>query len=285
MKQHYLPRFYLKNWKVKVKHRDNQIWLYEKNKAPEHCSIQKNAGAAINFYAFELRDGSIDNVSIEKQLSAIESRAAPIFTKIVNQEKLSAGDKETLTEFISIFWRRVPFHKQGYERQLAGFIPEYFSELYKELEALGIKESDARFKEIQRIEKQYREKIPDQFYADNVLRKSIITEAIIKMDWAFMVAPPETEFVTSDNPFIFSRGAGLGNTDKGHSLFPISPGILLQTLWTSDYRGKYISVSDSHAREVNKRIVSNAYRQVFYNKKSNVFANFVNKWIGTELSV
>jgi hypothetical protein len=58
---------------------------------------------------------------------------------------------------------------------------------------------------------------------------------------------------------------------------------VLQALWKSKYNGKYVPVSDSHVREVNKRIVSNAYQQVFLNKQSNVFVEFVNKWIASEL--
>lgn len=62
---------------------------------------------------------------------------------------------------------------------------------------------------------------------------------------------------------------------------PLSRFLLLQGMWKSNYRGKFVQLPDSDVRTLNRWIVSNASNEVYASKRSKILAEFVRKWIST----
>ncbi len=266
-----------------VNNQRNQIYVYERNKPSIYSSIAKKVSCEEDYYAFRNQDGAIDNITVEKWLGDLEHKTSFIIKKVEDGIRLTLDDKRNLSEFISVFWRRVPYHKVEHDKKMTELLPIYFSRIYEELRILGIKEENPKVTELRRIEQQYEEEIPSSFYSQNIMRDSEITKAILAMDWVFIKAPKDTPFVTCDNPFVFERGAGIGNSQHGHIIFPISKSVVLQAAQFTHFNGYYQQIKDTLARDINKRIVGNAYLKVYSSFKSKYFAQFVDNWIGSDL--
>ena len=93
------------------------------------------------------------------------------------------------------------------------------------------------------------------------------------------MATSDTEFVTCDDPVVFNKGTGLKD-DGAVIIFALSRHLLLQAMWRSVYRNRFVNLKDTDVRTLNRWIVSNADAQVYASKKSNAMAEFVNKWLG-----
>lgn len=283
MNQHYIPQFYQKGWEVKVNGQKNQIYVYRKNKQPKYYSIKRRVGCEEDYYSFTKKDGSVDKSTVELQLATLDTKTNNVLKKVGLGLQLNFDEKKVLAEFICVFWRRVPYHKLDHDKKLRQLAPEYFSRLCEEVKNLGVAEDSHVFNEIKRLEQKYSKALPDSFYPKSVTRDSEIVNAILAMDWTFIVAPKFMPFVTCDNPFIFSRGPGIGDLQYGHIIFPISRSLVLQITQFTAFRDSYQHVHELLAYEINKRIVSNAYIEVYANYKSAPLTEFVNKWISSDL--
>jgi hypothetical protein len=277
-RQHYVPQFYLRGW---VPEGEGLIWVYTKTQQPRRLSIRK-AGQEPDFYAFTDRHGINDSVSIEKELEKLDTAAAPVIKRIREREPLTDVDRELLSRFISVLWRRVPEHREVVDGSLRDMMPEYFEHLRDELKTLRSEKENAERiervqQEVNRLEKEYMNKIPAYFFTENLQRPSMFETLLVKMDWAFLQAKSDTPFLTSDNPVVYSRGTGLGDLDNGIVLFPLSKDLMFQGMWKSSFRNSYVSIRDSDARRFNRYVVENAYKQVYASSKSSGVMALVSK--------
>src|SRR6476660_3602164 len=127
--QHHVPRFYLRGWSCTVARLTKRIWLYCKGQEPKPAAIKK-VGGRVNMYAVERSDGSIDLETVERYVADVESRAGKVIPKILNQEKISSSDKEALSHFISVMYRRGPYTMDAFAPEsLAPMLPGLQAEM------------------------------------------------------------------------------------------------------------------------------------------------------------
>jgi hypothetical protein len=100
------------------------------------------------------------------------------------------------------------------------------------------------------------------------------------MDWAFFKASPNTEFLTCDDPVLFSKGSGLKDREAV-IMFPLSRNLFFQAMWISEWRNTYQNLEEAQLRQLNEYVVSNAHKQVYASKNSNDIADLVQEKIGT----
>ncbi|XHR95007.1 DUF4238 domain-containing protein [Mucilaginibacter sp. UC70_90] len=79
--QHYVPRFYLKNFLNKEK----KIWVFDKSTQKTFFSTPQNIANENFFYDLPEIDNSLEDVqAVEKYLSQIEDLNAPFFTQLIS---------------------------------------------------------------------------------------------------------------------------------------------------------------------------------------------------------
>lgn len=71
------------------------------------------------------------------------------------------------------------------------------------------------------------------------------------MDRAFFRASGEIEYLTSDNPLIFSRCSGL-KAESAVMMPPLLRNPFLQALWVSKCRDHFVELPDSKPRLLNR---------------------------------
>lgn len=95
----------------------------------------------------------------------------------------------------------------------------------------------------------------------------VVGPLILQMDWAFVGAPPEAAFVTSDNPAFWNNpkaqgffGRGLGARDAELS-YPLTRRLMLLGNWQGVRRA--VAVDAAHVQHVNTLVAMYANQFVF----------------------
>ena len=285
-RQHWVPQFYQRRF---ISDGSGLIWVYSLDSEERHESIRRT-GMAIDFYAFTKNEVR-DNQSVENALQKIDHMGARIMRKIDRGEQLTDQERRNLSEFVSVMWRRTAKHKEEAERRAAAMMPDFFDQhdekwLIAELIKRGVSPASAAapFEEqrtkLTNIKSDYMAKVPDFLFARNVVRTSVFERVLYLMDWVFFRCSDSREFITSDNPVVFSKGRGLKH-DDAVIFFPLSRKLCLQAMWKSKYGGAYVQATNSQIGLINRYLAQNADQEVYASYKSRILVDFVYKWIDT----
>lgn len=168
---HTVPEFYLKKFRGPSR-AGYKVWQYEKGSEPR--PVPSVRAAAIDHYSTVLLSatGSFDSDIVEAALSRHESDAARLFRKIESRD-FGASDKADFAKWMSIQMTRVPCFREwileGVRRDCQIEVSPAYALAHLE---------DRHF------------------------------DLISGLDWGFLEAPGQLNFVTSDNP-VYLCGAGL----------------------------------------------------------------------------
>jgi hypothetical protein len=294
MKHHYVPQFYQRGF-IKEVNKDGKkeglIWVYEKGRPPRKLPVS-NTGMEIDLYAYTDQSGNQDNQTIEAELGRIDNSAALVIQKLDKETPITDDERRSLCKFISVMYRRTPKFKEHAKRMAAELMPKFFEQhdeewLRQEMRKRARSEEQAeawfeyRKAELAEMREEYLREPPEFIFTSNILRPSVFERVLFDMDWAYFKAAADTEFVTCDDPALFSKGSGLGDRENAVVMFPMSRTLLLQAMWNSSYKGAYVQLRDVDVRKFNRDVVINASRQVYASYASNTFASFVTKRIDT----
>jgi hypothetical protein len=293
MKHHYVPQFYQRGFVKEVNKagkKEGLIWIYEKGKAPRKAPIN-DTGMEIDLYALTDRDGNLDNKTVEAELGKIDNKAAAAIRKLERAASLTEGERRELCRFISVMYRRTPKFKEYQRKMAAELMPALFevtNEEWLRLEMYKLAKSPAQAEhwfeqrrgELAAIREEYLRRPPDFLFSSNILRESVFERLLFDMDWALFRSMPGIDFVTCDDPALFSKGSGLGDRQKAVVMFPLSRKLFLQAMWISNYVGNYVQLTDAQMRKLNRDVVRNADRQVYASHKSSSLSALVDQWIG-----
>jgi len=294
MKHHYVPQFYQRGFVkelTKEGKKEGLIWVYEKDRAPRKEPISKT-GMEIDLYAFTDKGGNVDNVTVEKELGKIDDKGALAIQKLVQGTPLTDSERRDLCKFISIMYRRTPKFREHQTRMAAELMPKFFEIhneewLRQEMHKLAKSPAQAelwfqqRKAEYEQMREQYLRQPPDYLFSSDLRRDSVFERVLFDMDWSLFKSTPDTDFVACDDPALFSKGAGIGDRERGIIIFPLSRELFLQAMWISTYKGAYVQLKDVDVRKLNRDVVRNADKQVYASHKSSSLAALVDKWIAT----
>lgn len=294
MKHHYVPQFYQRGFVkelTKEGKKEGLIWVYEKGHAPRKEPISKT-GMEIDLYALADKEGNIDNVTIEKELGKIDDKGALAIQKLVQVTTLTDNERRDLCKFISIMYRRTPKFREHQTRMAAEMMPKFFEihneewlrqEMHKHAKSPAQAEFwfQQRKAEFKQMREQYLRQPPDYLFSSDLRRDSVFERVLFDMDWALFRSTSDTDFITCDDPALFSKGAGIGDKERGIIMFPLSRELFLQAMWISTYKGAYVPLKDVDVRKFNRDVVRNANKQVYASHKSSSLATLVDKWIAT----
>ena len=118
--QHYIPKFYLKNFSIK-EGKNPKIYVYDlKNNKIFLSSINKIAQEN-SFYNIDISNNYI--VSIEDSLAKIESEIAPSLNKLIyhiNPNAISHKDRLQISRFCALLSSRVPRMRETLRQMVKG---------------------------------------------------------------------------------------------------------------------------------------------------------------------
>jgi hypothetical protein len=281
--QHHIPRFYLRGWSTIAGLKPKRIWIYEKGKSPRHAAV-KETGGRENMYAVVKSDGTLDIETVEKYLARIESRAGKIFPKIFRHEPLLVIEKEILSIFISVMYRRDTYTVDAFAPQkLAPMIPVLHAEMRGQ--ANLISDDSLRKKYLLAVDKaiQGAGQNISSLTAQAILNSERLGRAAFnRLNWCFIYTT-KSKFLTSDSPVVFDRFGGIRNFEHGHVLFPVSSDILLWMTQWPIHPNLYAEVPDTIVDVLNKAIVRNAFNEVYSGFESEDIRDYVDQHLGDGL--
>lgn len=281
---HYVPRFYLNGWSVSVGALNKRVWIYKKGQKLVHSAI-KRTGGRHGMYEVRNVPGVGDSEKIEKDLGRLEGAMGKILPKIIAHQRLSVRDYSLFCYFLNIFFRRSP-------HILDKFGPEVMEPVLKEHSKVRREQidqinnpitKDTRRKAIDKVENLISSDF-DSFYsmalfleADEVARFIFGT-----LTGAFFYTT-SGNFITSDNPITFDRRYGTSHPARGYVLFPVSPSTVFLAGRFLPHTLTYTKIQDQLVNYLNGLIISNAYKEVYFNQQSSNLQARVDSNIGSNL--
>lgn len=274
--QHYVPRFYLKNFMDS----NERIWVYDKkNKSTFNPSII-NVACENFFYDNDEIDLVFDEEQyLEKFYSSKEAKFAPFLLEFITKLEsdkinvITSDDRETFSNYLVLQIDRTKEHR---EESI-----QFYQAIIKQLRAKGVTED--QIKEFGFDEEEIN---PKELHLESILTSFKMDKTFIDIlkDHIWLVFKNETTqpFYTSDNPIVKKAHiidkffSNEGYASPGIEIaFPISSKFIL-VLCEREYfkerenlENKKISLSDiNFVNYYNSLQVIKSYRQVYAITKS-----------------
>ena len=256
IKQHYVPRFYLKNFSNKKK-KEYCIWCYDiKQNRPYPANI-KNIAESKNFY-------KIENQDFEEDFQINEKECAPIINNLSSNGKTKPLDNINTRGQLSIFMS-IQFLRTNEMRKT---ILEHGHKFSSYLENLELTEDMEKTKEIlgEKYIKHHQIEMIHDFTPD-------LTFELFYKKWILLKNKTETLFWTSDNPIVrYNPHGNIGfGCDYIHIFYPINPKLCLclvdPTKYSNFEKEKEFSQED---------VMSNIRRTSSFKLEENEKINFIN---------
>jgi len=303
-RHHYIPKFYLE--KFVDPSNDPYIWIYDKAESSIKKATAIDIAVQKDYYTFTSINGRRDSESYENKLAEIESYAARVFPKIINQENLDDEDRINFSAFLAFTMIRVPYYRDKI-KSLAEMItkkntqavakdPEVFASYIREFDMEEMVKNQEELRKT--LENgNYDLRISSQISLEIMPHLALDMIPIFnKMSWYFLLATEDMNFVTSDNPVVHVNQMVDPNlsVNKGFAgsllnryteiSFPVSRNIMFLGTWGrltefhnySELRHKYI-------KEMNRRTIFSAVRFVFASNYSLGLNEVVQKYKDTPL--
>jgi len=270
---HYVPAYYLSGF---INPATQKIYMYFK-------SSKKVVPTTVQSAANELHYWSDD---IETYLAnEVENPANLVIEKIRNFQSITIQDKWQVARYIVSMLKRVP---DGRERILSN-APEVLKQMMEKMKIDLEEAKTANPSEGSRIDKlleqvdnpppDFYEKIPKEAW-EQVLSPELTIESVGKiheMRWVFFKSQLDRDFLTSDNPVVYTRANGI-RPPAGELFFPISRNITLWASWNMEWvEGKYYPAQRNIIDLFNYWIVYSATDYIFYSGHKNWIQALIKK--------
>lgn len=278
----------------------------EKSQNPRsYLAAIRDTGAIRHFHTIEQQDGSKDSQSIETELSKIESGQCKLIRKIERHKRLSAADKRTLIEFVSVMRVRIPSFREyisqhlgtviqsvtqmlGKDRRFEQAVDKYAPELPNLPEPILKAFGDRARKMIE--ENQYDIEISNQKLLSYMFQLGFndsIIQILMRMEITFVKSPQGVLFVTSDQPVaVFNPHASPSDTTGSGLLhqdieltFPLTSNLLVRLDW-SQRPGIWEKASVSQVEEYNRRTIIMAQGFVYSSRRTDELVSMVAEHAG-----
>ncbi len=283
-RQHYVPRFYLSHFAAA----EGIIWTYDCQRDEVRPNSPENTAVETNFYSVKSDDGTYDD-RLEKWLSEVESKAAPLYEALVAGKIPVDQEKADLAVFLASLHTRSPALitaaaelKGAMTQRLMDFIardPVKFDlSIDQWARATG-----------QVIDKEQREKLrafiqDKERYSMDVLRQAglsamgatdKIAEIFFGMRW-ILVRCKEQHLITSDNPVvrltppeayhpIYGDGGFLNK--KAYVTVPLNANMLLEMGWAKELPEGLYAANKERGRLYNRQRARFAERYLFASRR------------------
>jgi hypothetical protein len=265
MGHHYVPQRYLRQFEAVGK--PDRIWQFEKPGGTAQCLLIKVVAQARKFYEPEVE------ILLGRE---VECPGSAAIERLLSSIKIDATERLNLGLYIGVMMSRVPARRKRVEEMIPDVLIKVMNN-FRESVRVAATEMDVDpnrvanlLTEANRIERTYQQTLP-KCISDQIREpwpSPAILGAIITMHWKIFTTNGPQYFVTSDNPFFFTKECGLGNL-RSEFFMPLSPTHLLHG--SRVYQGRELSnqpVPQRVVRQVNNRTVHEAEKNDFCTRGS-----------------
>ncbi|MGH9340306.1 MAG: DUF4238 domain-containing protein [Acidobacteriota bacterium] len=277
MRQHYLPKFYLRGFVEEAGPRSlRRLWVYSKTERKWAKRSPRSVAAIPNLYSFVGGEGwRWDRVENAFGLSETQT-ARVVREKLIRRRPLDESDRVTLVTFLSGMLVRVPVVTKELVELVSGVDEDVLIDRWR-------KQTNKPIRHI--FERVIRRPLPDQITKEDVrLIKAIINAhladpmsdeakyarlhliatgvpvhftALGRMSWTFLLAARPNYFITSDRPVVWlnpKAGTLSGLVEQDTELsFAFSSQVALLATWQA-HADLYADASFEIASLLNGRI-------------------------------
>ena len=279
-RQHFIPQFYLKAFRDVSRPEEKRpfVWVYNKGqKYPRRCPV-KSIGFKNYCYSVKTPREENDTV-IDDFLEKIEQATAPCWKKLEHSyQELPKRERAVIAQFLASMHLRVPITEETADatfdrmfRQILQFTADHFEDLNeKERKFVGMSKTELGHA-AQNGSLHY------GFVRDRLITSIIslvpeIAEVIYKMRWAFLHAPENCAFITSDRPVVLVNPllppeegeAGFGIAEVGVT-FPATSRLCMLLTWQGPIG--QIDVDEKLVYAINCRTASYADEAIYSSRK------------------
>lgn len=289
-RNHYIPRFYLKNWSLDGKTIQTYSILVSNSKVPYWTQQSiKNSAVWNDFYTRMEGDKEIDDFEhwFDREF---ERPVKPVFDKLLKGQKISNDESIALSHFVFSQYIRTPAAYLRLTEQNVKIFPKILEEIGAKInrEAEKIRRGYPAF--------QFQGPVRESFfpmkvtvnkeqslveikaimgrgsYLDNLKHLLSSTLKVAEYhDWQVLHAPEDISFPTSDDPVIclnyrnahdydFNGGWGRKNCNI---LMPISPRLILFSQVGTKGPYKELDYSLYYSKLFRRMIIQHAHRYVY----------------------
>lgn len=281
-RHHYIPEFYLQNF-VDQNSGDRQKLLHRYERGKDHIVAlsPKDASVIKNYYLFQMDDGS-KNTRLEKFLSELEDRIAPIILKTsVPAAFLTDEELSRLLYFAAFMYTRVPRFRDNIEKflgrtervivkMLGVHAENWFPKMKMEDRELS-ELTDEEVRKFALDDSNYEIRVhPNESIKAMLHGVSTLFKILSTMRWGIVRAVEDIGFFTSDSPVVpdipgeqtgMPVGFGMENVEVS---FPLTPKLCMFGGWRIKNATAFpIPVPCDFVVNINDRTIDAAYKYVY----------------------
>jgi Protein of unknown function (DUF4238) len=208
---HYVPQRYLRNFEERGQ--PGFIWQYTKKDGEGRLLPIRKVAQSREFY----------EADVEIHLAnEVEPQGSQAMERLLQGKTIGVEERLNFALYLGVAMKRVPKQRERAWKLVPGALAEVMANFRKSVhEAAASMPAEPDkvsrlLQEADRIERKF-EAEPPQCVEDQIrfpLPSEGILGAIITMDWRLCVTDGPQLFITSDNPFFFTTGCGLGKQDS-----------------------------------------------------------------------
>ena len=293
---HFLPQCQLAYFQKET----GSVWQFDAKTGLFSTAGTRNMGAETKLYTVTLPDGTKDT-SVETYFSEIEGDVSEVLKKIDAQDfALSNHERSILSSFASLQMWRTPQSRERIKQSVEKLtkrmmsMTAYHDKAFENsVKRAGEKHPDLANltpKELQEMRETFMKEdydlvVPHEYFITFMLEGLYdIAKHIHEISWSFLVAPPGSQFLISDDPFFmyyprtketpFYVGPGI-KVAGTQITFPLTPRVCLLML-PGPYMSTVQHISKSAVREINIRTAGSA-RRFLYGANETLLRSIVSK--------
>jgi len=297
MKQHYLPRFYLRHFsdpRTPVGQKP-YVWVYQRGTVAWRKRAPENLAFKSNMYSYTDAAGETVN-DIEEWASVFEGRMAKIMrNRLAVRRRLSEEERIDVAVFVAHLFVRVPaMHKP---------IASLMKQLAERWLGIYSSNTDAFAALKTRYEEQTGETFPEDFGPQHLdpskyrikpsmthamgialTQLDLCASFLLAMDWVFLTTRHSKPFITSDVPVCMVNpslplglyGPGFAQSDVEVSV-PLSDRVALLARWRKD-TPHYMKAPPELIGELNCRTIAHADEFIISSRQEFGGAQLLLQW-------
>jgi len=263
MGHHFVPQRYLRNFED-PSHR-GYIWVHDRHGGEAQLAKIAKVAQSRNFYS-----QSTETILAE----TVERPANLVIQKLTTHHSITPAERVQLAYYVAVMMKRIPTHRRRSSEMLPEVLTDLVTEVRSYLNALADQAGadpeilKRRGVELDAVERKFQAQTPP-----NVLEQirepwpsKQMVQLLFRMTWRVLISSGPAYFLTSDNPAFYFRSLGLARKESEIS-FPLSTHYSLHGSWQQADSGlAFVNAEQAMVKEINRRVVSEAERLVFYHQ-------------------
>ncbi len=263
MGHHFVPQRYLRNFADP--HHPGYIWVHDRHGGEAQLANIAKVAQSRDFYS-----QSTETILAE----TVERPANLVIQKLTTRQLVTTSERVQLAYYVAVMMKRIPAHRRRSSEILPEVLADLVTEVRSYLNALADQVGadpeilKRRALELDAVERKFQAHPPP-----NVLEQirepwpsQQMVQLLFRLTWRVLISSGPAYFLTSDNPAFHFRGLGLARKESELS-FPLSTHYLLHGSWQqADSDLVFVNAEQALVKEINRRIVSETERLVFYHQ-------------------